>query len=132
ALLADMNNRIDEKAVGRAVELLSESLPEDIRRDLHHAWFERLVDSSYENLDRLKIPEGTHEVKVISAFALDDGQRQRLKDKIQEKLGFDIALAEEVDQGIIAGLVVSIGSLFLDGSLKFKIEEVARGKQQFA
>lgn len=132
ALLADMNNRIDEKAVGRAVELLSESLPEDIRRDMHHAWFERLVDSSYENLDRLKIPDGTNEVKVISAFALDDGQRQRLKDKIQEKLGFDIALSEEVDQGIIAGLVVSIGSLFLDGSLKFKIEEVARGKQQFA
>ncbi|HOU36952.1 MAG TPA: F0F1 ATP synthase subunit delta [Candidatus Omnitrophota bacterium] len=130
ALLADMNNRIDEKTVGRAVELLRESIPENIRRDVHRVWFESLVNSSYEHLDRLKIPQGSTEVKVVTAFALDDGQRQRLKDKLQEKLGFDVTIAEEVDAGIIAGLVVSIGSLFLDGSLKFKIEEVARGKQQ--
>ncbi|MFA5099644.1 MAG: F0F1 ATP synthase subunit delta [Candidatus Omnitrophota bacterium] len=130
ALLAEMNNKIDEKAVVKAVELLSASIPENIRRDLQQVWFEALLNSSYENMDRLNIPAGLNEVKVVSAFALEDSQRRRLKDKLQDKLGFEITLSEEVDQGIIAGLVVSIGSLFLDGSLKFKIEEVARGQQQ--
>jgi len=97
---------------------------------LHQAWFEGLINSSYEHLDRLKIPQDNTEVKVVSAFALDDEQRRRLKDKLQEKLGFEITITEEVNPALIAGLVVSIGSLFLDGSLKFKIEEVARGKQQ--
>ena len=130
ALLAEMNNKVDEKAVVKAVELLSAAMPENIRRDLQQVWFEALLSSSYEEMDRLNIPAGLNEVKVVSAFALDEGQRQRLKDKLREKLGFDITLTEEVDPGIIAGLVVNIGSLFLDGSLKFKIEEVARGQQQ--
>jgi uncharacterized membrane protein len=130
ALLAEMNKKVDEKAVVKAVEILSAAVPENIRRDLQRVWYEALLDSSYEHMDRLNIPAGLNEVKVVSAFALEDGQRQRLKDKLQEKLGFDITLTEEVDPGIIAGLVVSIGSLFLDGSLKFKIEEVARGQQE--
>jgi uncharacterized membrane protein len=130
ALLAEMNNKVDEKAIVKAVDLLSAAMPENIRRDLQQVWFEALLSSSYEQIDRLNIPAGLNEVKVVSAFGLDEGQRQRLKDKLQEKLGFAITLTEEVDPGIIAGLVVNIGSLFLDGSLKFKIEEVARGQQQ--
>jgi hypothetical protein len=130
ALMAEMNNRIDERAVVKAAELLSSAMPENIRRDIHQAWFEALLSSSYDQLDRLKIPEGSDQVKVVSAFALSDDQRQRLKDKLQEKLGFNITLVEELDAAMIAGLVVSIGSLFMDGSLKFKIEEVARGQQQ--
>jgi F0F1-type ATP synthase delta subunit len=55
-----------------------------------------------------------------------------LINKLQEKLGIQINLKEEADQGLIAGLVVSIGSLSLDGSLKFKIQEEARGRQSGA
>lgn len=129
ALLADMEKKIDEKAVVRAVELLYSSIPENVRREMHRVWFEGLLTSSYENLDRLNIPAGVKEVNVISAFSLTDDQKQRLKDKLQSKLGFEVDITEQSDPSIITGLVVSIGSLFLDGSLKFKIEEVARGYQ---
>jgi uncharacterized membrane protein len=129
ALLADMNARIDQRAVVKAVELLGEAIPDNIRRDIHQAWFEALLTSSYEQLDRLQIPADAGQVKVVTAFALDENQRQRLIDKLKEKLGFEISLVEETDTALLAGLVVSMGSLFLDGSLKFKIEEVARGKQ---
>jgi F0F1-type ATP synthase delta subunit len=78
-------------------------------------------------LDRLKVPEGVKEVKVVSAFELDHKQRLALTAKMKEKLGFEVKLIEEKDPSIIAGLVVSIGSLFLDGSLRFKIQEAARG-----
>jgi len=129
ALLADMDKKVDEKAVVKAVELLCSAIPESVRRDMHQSWFEGLLTSSYENLDRLNIPAGLNEVKIVSAFGLSDDQRRRLKDKLQAKLGFEVTLTEELDPSIISGLVVSIGSLFLDGSLKFKIEEVARGQQ---
>jgi len=95
-----MNKRIDEKAVEKAVELLGESIPQNIRRQLHQAWFEGLINSSYEHLDRLKIPQDNTEVKVVSAFALDDEQRRRLKDKLQEKLGFEITITEEVNPAL--------------------------------
>lgn len=130
ALIADENVKIDEKATLKAVSLLGAVLPEDVRRDIHERWVSGLIASSYENLDRLKVPEGTKDVTVICAFELTAKQRGSLLDKLSEKLGQDLKIKEEIDPDIIAGLVVNIGSLFLDGSLRFKIKEESLGHHQ--
>jgi F0F1-type ATP synthase delta subunit len=126
ALLAELTDKIEEKAIVRAVTLLSEALPEHIRKEIHGHWLDDLVSSSFEQLDRLHIPEGVSDAKIVSAFSLTEKQKEGIKSKIKERLKRDINLTEEVDSGIIAGLVVHIGSLVLDGSLKFKIQGVAR------
>jgi F-type H+-transporting ATPase subunit delta len=130
ALLAELNQKIDERAVLKAGELLNEALPVHIRSDIHQRWVDDLISNSFQQLDRLRIPEGISEIKVVTAFELNQKQRTTLIAKIKEKLGYDVKLQEEIDPNIIAGLVVSIGGLFLDGSLRFKIQEVARGQQQ--
>jgi F0F1-type ATP synthase membrane subunit b/b' len=130
ALLAELEEKINERAVQKAGQLLNEALPVNIRNDIHQRWVEDLISNSFQQLDRLRIPEGISEIKVVTAFALNQKQRAALLAKIKERLGYDVKLAEEINPNIIAGLVVSIGSLFLDGSLSFKIQEVARGQQQ--
>jgi F-type H+-transporting ATPase subunit delta len=74
----------------------------------------------------LRVPEGLSEVKVVSAFNLTEAEEASLKLKLKEKLGFEVKLREEIDPTLICGLVVNIGSLILDGSLKFKIQGAAR------
>jgi hypothetical protein len=130
ALMADENTKIDERATLKAVSLLKDALPENVRRDIHERWVNGLIASSYEKLDRLKIPEGTKDAVVICAFELTGKQRGDLVAKLTEKLGYDLNIKEEVDPDIIAGLVVNIGSLFLDGSLRFKIKEESLGHHQ--
>jgi F0F1-type ATP synthase membrane subunit b/b' len=127
ALLGELNQKIDEKAVLKAFQLLQAALPENIRTDIHERWVEDLITNSFEQLNRLKVPEGIKEIKVVTAFALSQKQRTALASKIKEKLGYEVTLIEENDPSLIAGLVVSIGSLLLDGSLRFKIQEIARG-----
>ena len=129
ALLNDQEQKINERAVLKAAHLLAGALPDDLKAEIHAKWLVNLVESSFENLDRLKIPGGTTEVSVVSAFPLTAPQREKLVSKLTEKLGFKVALAEQVDPDIMAGLVVTIGSLCLDGSLRFKIQEVARGER---
>jgi F0F1-type ATP synthase membrane subunit b/b' len=129
ALIAEIEEKIEEKALRRATELVQQALPEHIRAEIHQRWFDELISGSFEQLERLNIPEGETEAKVISAFELTSKQREALKAKIKEKLGREIKVKEEVDAGVIAGLVVSIGSLVLDGSLRFKIKEVASAQQ---
>jgi len=129
ALLAEVDERISERAVQKAAELLGAVLPEDLRSEIHEGWMKNLIDSSLEDLDRLKLQEGDAAIKVTSAFALTDGQRAALKAKIKEKMGVEAPVAEEVDPQLIAGLVMTVGSACLDGSLRFKIQEVARGKR---
>ncbi len=127
ALLADMENKIDERAVDKAVELLSGALPESLRSLLHERWVAELINTSFEALDRLKVPEDISTAGVVSAFALSDDQRATLQAKLSAKIGRQIQLQESVDQRLIAGLVVAIGSLSFDGSVKFRIQEAARG-----
>ena len=129
ALIAEINQKIDEGALERAAELVHQALPEHIREAIHHRWLEELISSSLEQLDRLHIPEGVLEVRVVSAFSLTSKQREALKAKIKEKLGRQLEIKEEVNPDIIAGLVVNIGSLVLEGSLRFKIKEVTSAQQ---
>jgi F0F1-type ATP synthase membrane subunit b/b' len=128
-LLADINHQIQGKAVHQAVGLLQLSLPENIRIEIHQHWVDNLISNTFEQLSHIHIPEGTTEARITTAFTLTQKQREALNSKIKEKLGFNLDLKEEIDVGVIAGLVVHIGSLELDGSLRSKILEAGHAQQ---
>lgn len=125
-LLAEINQRIAHEAIDKACELIQETLPEQLKLNVHQRWIEELMESGFEQLERLKIPDSTHEVKISSAFPLDEDQRKNLTHKLKEVLGREIVLKEEINPRIVAGVVILIDSLVLDGSLKSKIQEKAR------
>jgi F0F1-type ATP synthase membrane subunit b/b' len=127
ALLGELEQKINERAIDKAQELLQETLPEPFRREVHSRWVSDVIANSLQELDRLRVPGELSEVKVVSAFGLSDAERSDLRLKLKEKLGYEVKLQEVVDPSLICGLVVNIGSLILDGSLKFKIQGVARG-----
>lgn len=125
ALIAEMEQKIEEKAVQAAVKLIKQVLPSHICQDIHERWFNDLSTSVFEKLERLHVPEEVTEARVVTAFSLSKAQQEAINDKIKEKLGRHITLTEEVDSNIIAGIIVYIGSIVFDGSLKFKIQEAA-------
>ncbi|HBO97497.1 MAG TPA: hypothetical protein DE315_02770 [Candidatus Omnitrophica bacterium] len=125
-LLDEIKDRIAREAVDKACELIQETLPEQFKLKVHEHWMEELMESGFAQLERLKIPEDIKEVKIISAFALNEGQRKNLTRKLKDALNKDISLKEEIDPRVVAGFIIHIGSLVLDGSLKHKIQERAR------
>lgn len=125
-LLDEINGRIAKEAVDKACELIQETLPEQFKLKVHEHWMEELMESGFAQLERLKIPEDIKEVKITCAFALNEGQRKSLTKKLREALGRDMTLKEEVNPRVVAGFIIHIDSLVLDGSLKHKIQERAR------
>jgi len=125
-LLSDLDERIAKEAIKKACELIQDTLPEQFKRLVHTHWVEDLIEGGFTKLERLHIPENIEEVEVVSAFSLTEEQRKDLTKKIKATLGREVALKEEVDEKVVAGLVINIGSLVLDGSLKNKIQEKAR------
>ncbi len=128
-LLEEVEKRIEDKATEKAAELLREVIPEDVRSRVHEYWMSDLMGGNFAQLERLHLQEGATEAVVVSAYGLTDAQRQVLFGKIKEKLGAQIQLKEEIDNNIIAGLYVTVGSLILDGSLRFKIQEACIARQ---
>ncbi len=125
-LLAEIQERIAKEAVQKACELIARVLPEDFRREVHERWVNDLLSKGFTQLEHLRIPEGRQEAKVVTALALDDGLRAKIAERLKAALSRDIVLQEEVQERLVAGLIISVGSLVLDGSLKTRIEERAR------
>ena len=125
-LIGELDDKIAKEAVRKACELIKETLPDSFQKCVHDQWVEDLLEHGFTHIDRLRIPEAENTVTVVSACPLSEMQRSTLNLKIAGSLGRAVQIKEEVDPTLVAGVVISIGSLVLDGSLKTKIYEKAR------
>lgn len=63
--------------------------------------------------------------EVSSAHALSDTQLASLKDKLTAREGCTVKLQTSVDPDLLGGLVVTIGSKRIDGSIKTRLNTLA-------
>ncbi len=126
AIVKEMDEKVEERAVVRACELVQEILPGEISRELHDKWFAELSKNGFEALKRLNLPPDLEEGQVLTAFPLTPEQKTLLEKKIKSEIGRPVRLVEKKDPGLIAGIRILIGGVAIDGSLKFKIEETMR------
>lgn len=129
ALISELEERINKEAVHKAIESIQNILPEQFKKEVHTHWVEEQIEKGFVHLERLRIPQDIQEIKINSAFGLTEEQRKILSKKLKDVLGREIRLKEEVEPKVIAGLIITIGSLVLDGSLKNRIQEQAKNIQ---
>ena len=122
-LLAEISDRISKEAVNKACELVQFTLPEQFKTEVHAHWVGELIQSGFDQMARLSIPRDMTEAKLSTAFALSPDDRTVVAKKLKDALGRDITIKEEVDPSVVAGIVITIGSTVLDGSLRNKIRE---------
>ena len=64
------------------------------------------------------------EVEITTAVALPEETRARIRSRIEESTGKKVEMRENVDEGIIGGLVLRFGDLIVDDSLKAKLQQL--------
>ncbi|GIX16240.1 MAG: ATP synthase subunit delta [Rhodothalassiaceae bacterium] len=74
----------------------------------------------------LAAARGEVEAEVRSAAALDEAQSRRLEAALNEALSAKIRLQTVVDPDLIGGLIVKVGSVMVDNSLKTKLTRFER------
>lgn len=118
----ELDQKIDERAKEKVLTLIQQAVPQRFLQDVHQGLMSEL-DKGEFNLKHLKLPENIKEVKIVSAFSLTDKQKEDLKEKMKKKVGADVVLKAETDPGLIAGFIITIGSVVIDASLKYKIQK---------
>ena len=63
--------------------------------------------------------------EIVSAFALDQAQRDSIRDALSRRMGKDVDVTCRVDASLLAGAVVRAGDWVIDGSLKSRLAELA-------
>lgn len=80
-----------------------------------------LVEVAAAFLEQLATKRGEVVAHIVSARPLSDAQRAKLTEALKRKAGAKVVVDARVDESLIGGLVVRVGSVLFDGSLKTKL-----------
>jgi len=83
--------------------------------------FDEIINSFNEELDSI---ENLNRVKIVSAVELTGEQKDKLKNKLQEKLSCNVEATWEIDPQIIAGLIINYDGNVVDMSLRNKLKDL--------
>ncbi|MBC9245698.1 F0F1 ATP synthase subunit delta [Paracoccus sp. 11-3] len=67
---------------------------------------------------------------VTSAIALSDEQQKRLADTLSEKSGKKVKLKTRVDESLIGGMIVKMGSQMIDSSVRSKLASLQNAMKE--
>lgn len=76
--------------------------------------------------DRVAVAEGRLAVEVTSAIPLVDDLRAKVVDRIREQTGKTPEITERVDPEIIGGLVLRVGGVVTDASVRGRLDGLRR------
>jgi ATP synthase F1 delta subunit len=65
-------------------------------------------------------------VTVTSAVELDEGIVKEIGRKIEEQTGRKVELTAKVDPNVIGGLVMRVGNMVMDGSIRARLERLRK------
>ena len=66
------------------------------------------------------------EVEAVTAIPLPDDLRARIVESLEAKTSASVDLTESVDPDVVGGLVLNVGEVVVDGSVRHRIEELRR------
>jgi F-type H+-transporting ATPase subunit delta len=77
---------------------------------------------------RTQISEGRGEVKaeITSARSLSSAQLKKLTESLKKTTGTEIDITVKIDESIMGGLIIKLGSLMIDQSVKTRLDRLER------
>lgn len=113
---------MEEKAVDYAGQVFQMVSSDQMSSELNKALIGELLDA-LEEVDSSAITVDGSDAHFTSSHPIEPDQKQRLEGLIKEKFGVEIKVEENIDESILGGLVMKLGSLEIDGSLKNRYQE---------
>jgi F-type H+-transporting ATPase subunit delta len=66
------------------------------------------------------------EVEAVTAIPLPDDLKARIVESLESKTNATVELTESVDPDVVGGLILNVGEVVVDGSVRHRIDELRR------
>lgn len=110
------------KAVEFAGELFKMVVSKNVGEKMNMAFVEELI-GALQDVDETSIHVEANESEFIASHKLDPAQKAKLEALLAQKFGVTISINEKIDPSLLAGLIIKLGSLEIDGSLLNRYRE---------
>lgn len=70
--------------------------------------------------------EQSYDVQLTTAIALDETSQDKLIKALTEKLERPVNIRASVDQNLLAGVVIKVGDMVIDGSMRGRLDKLAK------
>lgn len=121
-LKVGLDRHIKEEAVRLGAQMI-EGILTSLEKETVHRQFIQEALRNIKDLEKEKFCSFSDKIKVISSLPLIDSERQQLKSILESKLEREISFTEEVRDQLIIGIILEIGKLVVDCSLKNRLEK---------
>lgn len=121
----EVMSEMEGQAVQHAKTMVAEFLQGDLRKMTHEALvlqaLEGIKDLPTENF---QVKAGTAGV-ISTPEPLSEDLKKKISKVFQDKMKGDVSFKEEVNEALVAGVVLKVGNLVIDGSLTNRLGEAA-------
>jgi len=122
-----MKESVSKDIQGQSVELasrmISELLIEADKVALQYQFANEII-AEIARLPKEQFNVQAKDIKVTSSYPLLDRQRDELQKVLGEKLEGAFKIKEQIDPKLIGGLILDIGGMVIDGTLKNKLQRI--------
>lgn len=115
---------MEEKMVDYAGDLFKLVFSERIGQELNRQFIDELLDA-LEEIDGASITVEGGDAEFIASHPILPEQKRRLEEMLASKFGVTLKVEEKLQEDLLAGLVLKLGSLEIDGSLLNRYREAA-------
>jgi F-type H+-transporting ATPase subunit b len=113
------------KAPLLASQILKETLSADVRQILHGELVRDVINSIKKTKDT-SLKTGVDSGEVASAHPLKKNEKAEIESLLSDRAGHGITLHEKEDPKLVAGLIIKVGTILIDGSLDNRLRQAQK------
>jgi len=121
----EIDKVVHAKSVSIAQQLIHEILTSNCQEVVHATLLQEIM-TELEELDPKKLPVATDKGEILSPYEIAEDYREQLQSALSRKTGTKLTLPVRIDDELVGGIKVKVGSLVIDGSLGGKLETALR------
>ena len=121
----EIEANMQEKCVAQSLSLIREVLGSKSQSLMHEGFVDEII-KEIEEIDVTKLQIPADKGELIIASAISETKKSKIASILSDKAGRAITLEATVNNEIIAGIIIKLGSFVIDASLAGKLKEAAQ------
>ncbi len=112
-----------KKAPAVASRIFKSMLSQDVREAVHKELVGDVIDK-IKKAEKAAFKSKADRGEIVSAFPLSKKDAAEIESLLRLNLGYEIQMQEKKDSELIAGILIKLGTILIDGTLENRLRQV--------